>query len=422
MPKNIYFFPCLVRKRNILSCSIDWQPGSVEKVILTAFSFALPLMGVLMIAIAHPLLGAEEEAAALQVLRSGQLAQGERVATFERRFAELCHVREAVAVSSGTAALHLALLAHNIGRGDEVITTAFSFAATANVILYVGATPVFVDIEPGTCTLDPAQVEVALTRRTKAILPVHLYGHPCDMNQLQKIAEAYSLVLIEDAAQAHAATINGRPVGSFGTGCFSFYATKNMTTGEGGMVTTNDPAIAERVRLLRNHGQEARYYHIALGYNLRMTELHAALGIAQIEKLEYFTQRRIANATYLTDNLKGIVQTPVERPGYRHVYHQYTIKIPLKRNESQTELRARGVDTTIHYPIPIHQQPFYQRNSCLFRVLGPGQRIPVKGNHPIARLPATESAAQEVLSLPVHPALGQEDLATIAREVVAVCE
>jgi dTDP-4-amino-4,6-dideoxygalactose transaminase len=375
-----------------------------------------------MIAIAHPLFGAEEEAAALQVLGSGQLAQGERVATFERRFAELCHVREAVAVSSGTAALHLALLAHDIGRGDEVITTAFSFAATANVILLVGATPVFVDIEPDTCTLDPVQAERALTRRTKAIIPVHLYGHPCEMKRLQKIAEAFSLVLIEDASQAHAATIDGRPVGSFGTGCFSFYATKNMTTGEGGMVTTNDPAIAEQVRLLRNHGQEARYYQIALGYNLRMTELQAALGIAQIEKLEYFTQRRRANATYLTNNLQGIVQTPVERPGYRHVYHQYTIKIPSKRNEFMTELRARGVDTTIHYPIPIHQQPFYRRKPCLFRVLSPGRRTPVKGNNPAAHLPVTESAAQEVLSLPVHPALSQEDLSTIAREVIALCE
>jgi len=375
-----------------------------------------------MIAIAHPLFGAEEEAAVLRVLGSGQLAQGECVATFERRFAELCHVREAVAVSSGTAALHLALLAHDIGRGDEVITTAFSFAATANVILLVGATPVFVDIEPDTYTLDPVQAERALTRRTKAIIPVHLYGHPCEMKRLQKIAEAFSLVLIEDASQAHAATIDGRPVGSFGTGCFSFYATKNMTTGEGGMVTTDDPAIAEQVRLLRNHGQEARYYQIALGYNLRMTELQAALGIAQIEKLEYFTQRRRANATYLTNNLQGIVQTPVERPGYRHVYHQYTIKIPSKRNEFMTELRARGVDTTIHYPIPIHQQPFYRRKPCLFRVLSPGRRTPVKGNNPAAHLPVTESAAQEVLSLPVHPALSQEDLSTIAREVVALCQ
>lgn len=375
-----------------------------------------------MIAIAHPILGAEEEAAALRVLASGQLAQGERVAAFERRFAELCKVREAVAVSSGTAALHLALLAHDIGRGDEVITTAFSFTATANAILLAGATPVFVDIEPDTYNLDLDQTEIALTRRTKAILPVHLYGHPCDMNRLQQIAEAYSLALIEDASQAHAATVDGKPVGGFGTGCFSFYATKNMTTGEGGMVTTNNPTVAEQVRLLRNHGQEARYYQIVLGYNLRMTELQAALGVAQSEKLEQFTQRRIANATYLTEHLKCTVQTPIVRPGCRHVYHQYTIRIPSKRNECMTELRAKGIDTTIHYPIPIHQQPFYRRKSSLFRVLSPGKRSAVKGGNPLGQLPVTESAAQEVLSLPVHPALTQTDLSTIAREVVAVCK
>ena len=195
-----------------------------------------------------------------------------------------------------------------------------------------------------------------------------------------------------------------------------------MTTGEGGMVTTNDPTIAEQVRLLRNHGQEARYYHIALGYNLRMTELQAALGIAQIEKLECFTQRRIANATYLTEHLKGTVQTPVVRPGYRHVYHQYTIRIPSKRNECRTELYAKGIDTTIHYPIPIHQQPLYRRKSSLFRVLSPGKRSAVKGGNPSAHLPATESAAQQVLSLPVHPALSEENLSTIAREVIALSE
>src|SRR6266581_2727871 len=311
-----------------------------------------------MISIARPLLGAEEEAAILRVLASGQLAQGEQVAIFERRFAELCQVQEAVAVSSGTAALHLALLAHGIGPGDEVITTAFSFAATANVILLVGATPVFVDIEPDTYTLDPALVGAAITPRTKAIMPVHLYGHPASMKRLKPLAEAHNLVIIEDACQAHAASIDGKPVGSFGTGCFSFYATKNITTGEGGMVTTNDPEIAERVRLLRNHGQEACYYQIALGYNLRMTELQAALGIAQIGKLEYFTQRRIANATYLTEHLKGTVQTPVVRPGYRHVFHQYAIRIPSMRKECMTELRVKGIDTTINYPLPIHQQPF----------------------------------------------------------------
>jgi len=375
-----------------------------------------------MIAIAQPLFGAEEEAALLGVLASGQLAQAERVATFERRFAELCHVQRAVAVSSGTAALHLALLAHGIGSGDEVITTAFSFAATANVILLVGATPVFVDIEPDTYTLDPVQVERAITRRTKAIIAVHLYGHPCDMNRLVQVSAAYSLVLIEDACQAHAAAINGRPVGSFGTGCFSFYATKNMTTGEGGMVTTNDPAIAEQVSLWRNHGQEARYYHVALGYNLRLTELQAALGIVQMEKLECFTRRRIANAAFLTEHLSGAVRTPTVRSGCRHVYHQYTIRVPSNRNELAAELRTLGVDTAVHYPIPIHQQPLYRRMSSRFHILTPGKRAHMRGGNPSAHLPATESAAQQVLSLPVHPALSEEDLTTIAREVRALCD
>src|SRR5437016_6092885 len=241
--------------------------------------------GILMISIASPLLGGEEKDAVFQVLSSGQLAQGTRVATFEQWFAEICAVREAIAVSSGTAALHLALLAHGVGSGDEVITTAFSFAATANVILLVGATPVFVDIEPDTYTIDPALVEAAITPHTKAIMPVHLYGNPCDMKQLEVFARDYGLVIIEDACQAHAAAIDGKPVGSFGTGCFSFYATKNMTTGEGGMVTTNDPVIAECVRLLRNHGQKERYSHVTLGYNLRMTEIQGAIGLVQIEKL-----------------------------------------------------------------------------------------------------------------------------------------
>ncbi len=305
-----------------------------------------------MILVARPLLDEEEKVAVHRVLASGQLAQGENVAAFEQRFAEVCHVREAVAVSSGTAALHLALLAHGIGPGDEVITTAFSFAATANVILLVGATPVFVDIEPDTYTLDPALVGAAITPRTKAIMPVHLYGHPASMKRLKPLAEAHNLVIIEDACQAHAASIDGKPVGSFGTGCFSFYATKNITTGEGGMVTTNDPEIAERVRLLRSHGQKERYSHVALGYNQRMTEIQAALGLVQVEKLERFTEQRIANAAFLTKHLRDSVQTPMTRLGYRHVYHQYTIRVPEHRDKWVAHLRTRGVGTAVHYPLP----------------------------------------------------------------------
>lgn len=375
-----------------------------------------------MISIAHPLLGTEEEAAVLRVLASGQLAQGEHVAAFEQRFAEVCQVREAVAVSSGTSALHLALLAHGIGPGDEVITTAFSFAATANAILLVGATPVFVDIEPDTYTLDPSLVQAAITPRTRAIIPVHLYGHPCDMKRLMLLAEAYKLVLIEDACQAHAASIDEKPVGSFGTGCFSFYATKNITTGEGGIVTTNDPEIAERVRLLRSHGQRERYYHTALGYNMRMTEIQGALGLVQLEKLEQFTRQRIANAAFLTENLHGHIQTPVTRPGCRHVYHQYTIQVPSSRDEWAVRLRARGIGTAVHYQLAIHQQPYYRDHIDAFRLIDASETTRGKRSAGDAHLPVTEKAAAHVLSLPVHPALSEHDLSTIAREVLTLCE
>jgi perosamine synthetase len=376
-----------------------------------------------MIQIAQPLFGNEEVEAVLRILTTGQLAQGNYVSTFEQRFAKLCHVREAVAVSSGTAALHLALLAHGIGPGDEVITTAFSFAATANVILLVGALPVFIDIEPDTCTIDPALIETAITPRTKAIMPVHLYGNPCAMHQLEALARAHNLSIIEDACQAHAASIDGKVVGSFGTGCFSFYATKNMTTGEGGMVTTNDPVLAERVRLLRNHGQQERYYHTTLGYNLRMTEIQAALGIIQLGKLECFTRQRIANAQYLTEHLQGAVQTPIARPGHRHVYHQYTIRVPGDRDAWSATLQARGVGTGIHYPTPIYRQPFYGDVPERFRISCPEKMMTARllDREVDAYLPVTEAAARQVLSLPVHPALSESDLATIVQEVLALC-
>ena len=353
-----------------------------------------------MIPIARPHMGAEELAAVSRVLTSGQLAQGQQVAAFERRFAERCQVKEAIALSSGTAALHLALLAHGIGTGDEVITTPFSFAATANTILLVGATPVFVDIESDTYNIDPALVESAITPRTKAIMPVHLYGNPSNMDQLEQLAAEHHLVLIEDACQAHAASIRGKPVGSFGTGCFSFYATKNMTTGEGGMITTNDPAVAERVRLLRSHGQQHRYHHIAIGYNQRMTDIQAALGLAQMEKLEAWTEQRIANAARLTSQLREWVKTPVTRPGFRHVYHQYTISVTGDRDAWIQGLAERGIGTAVHYPCPIHQQPFYQE----------------QGFH--TSLPIAEAASKQILSLPVHPALSEEDLATIVQGVI----
>ena len=397
-----------------------------------------------------PQVGTEEEEAVVAVLKSGQLVQGERVATFEKRFAELCQVPEAIALSSGTSALHLALIAHEIGYSDEVITTPFSFAATANAILLVGAVPVFVDIDPETYNIDPSLVQAAITPRTKTILPVHLYGNPCDMERLQAIAAEHHLVIIEDACQAHAAAIDGKPVGSFGTGCFSFYPTMNMTTGEGGMITTSDPVIAERVRLLRSHGQRERYHHVALGFNQRMTEKQAAIGLAQLEKLEQFTEKRRANAAYLSEHLASSVKTPVERDGYRHVYQQYTIRVPDEsdRDAWAAQLLERGIGTAVHYPCPIHQQPFYQEARDLYRIAarpldeeqlatmvktptGPLKSSNGSGAATLTatraagattpRLPEAEKAAQQVLSLPVHPALGEDDLAAIVREVLALC-
>lgn len=356
-----------------------------------------------MIPVANPGMSAAEADAVARVVLSGHLVQGEQVAEFERQFAAVCGVRYALAVSSGTAALHLALIAHGIGPGDEVITTGFSFAATANTILLVGATPVFVDIEPDTYTIDPACVEAAITSRTKAIMPVHLYGHPADMTRLQQIARQRQLVLIEDACQAHYAAVDGKVVGSFGTGCFSFYATKNMTTGEGGIVTTDDPEIAERVQLLRSHGQAARYHHVTNGYNFRMTDLQAVIGLVQIEKLVRLTEQRIANADYLTQQLGPYLQTPVVRPGCRHVFHQYTVRVPAHRDDWAAALRERGVGTGVHYPCPIYRQPYYQ--SLGFDLA----------------LAQTDAAADQVLCLPVHPSLTSEELETVAREVIALC-
>lgn len=367
-----------------------------------------------MIPISRPLTGTEEAEAVLRVLASGQLAQGEQTRAFEQCFARICHVQDAVAVSSGTAALYLALLAHGIGPGDEVITTALSFVATANAILQAGALPVFVDIEAETCTLDPAQVEAALTPRTRAILPVHLYGHPCNMARLVPLAREHDLILIEDACQAHGALIDGVPVGSFGTGCFSFYATKNITTGEGGMVTTNDPAIAERIRLLRNHGQQARSSQSISGYNLRMSEVQAAMGLVQCEKLEQFTRQRITNAAFLTECLSGYVQTPNVHPGYRHVYHQYVIQVHSDRDRWMRQLHERGIATAIHYPTPIYRQPYYREHPELFRIASLDAQKS-------SGLPVTEKVTRRILSLPVHPALAENDLSTIVREIQVLC-
>ena len=353
-----------------------------------------------MIPIARPQIGEAEKTAVLEVLDSGMLVQGPRVKRLEERFAEVCGTRYAVATSSGTTALHIALLAHDIGPGDEVVTTPFTFIATVNPILFVGAKPVFVDIEEETFNINPALIEAAVTPRTRAIMPVHLYGYPCDMDAVMKIARRHNLVVIEDAAQAVSATYKGRATGSFGTGCFSLYATKNVTAGEGGMITTGDETLAERCRLLRSHGMRRRYYYESLGYNFRMSDLHAAIGLAQMDRLEDFTAKRRANAAYLSAHIESVV-TPRVREGYEHVWHQYTVRVDggRDRDAAVRQLNEAGVGTGIFYPVPAHQHDYVRD------VVG------------YVSLPVTERLAQEVLSLPVHPGLSQTDLETIVAEV-----
>jgi perosamine synthetase len=356
-----------------------------------------------MIPNARPLIGEEEKRAVLQVLDSGMLAQGPRVQEFEQRFAEYCGVQHAVATSSGTTALHTALLAHGIGPGDEVITSSFTFIASANSILFTGARPVFVDVEPGTFNLDASKVEAAITPRTRAIMPVHLFGLPCDMDAITQLARRHNLFVIEDACQAHGAEYAGRRAGSFGTGCFSFYPTKNMTTAEGGMITTDDGRVAERCQVIRQHGMRRRYYHDEMGFNFRMTDVHAAIGLAQLSKLESFNQTRIANARYLSQHLRGVT-VPVVPAGRRHVFHQYTVRVSGGRRDAVLEgLTARGIGSGVYYPVPVHQQTVY-------RDLG----------YDLA-LPEAERAAQQVLSLPVHPALSQADLDSIVAAVNELC-
>ena len=285
-----------------------------------------------MIPAAQPMIGDEERAAVDAVLQSGMIAQGPQVAAFEEEFSDLVQGRECVAVNSGTSALHLSLLALGIGPDDEVIVPSFTFAATANAVAVAGATPVFVDIDADTFCMDPTQIVPAITARTRAIMPVHLYGHPAAMAQIMDIANDHELVVVEDAAQAHAAALEGRPAGAWGqAGAFSFYPTKNMTSGEGGMVVTDDPELARMVRLLRNQGMEKRYHNEVAGLNNRMTDVHAAIGRTQLRKLPGWTRRRQEIAAIYDEQLVGVT-TPAVAPGAQHVYHQYTIRVTGDRD------------------------------------------------------------------------------------------
>jgi perosamine synthetase len=353
---------------------------------------------------AKPIIGDEEREAVDRVLRSGMVAQGPEVAAFEGEFGEvMVQGRASVAVNSGTSGLHLGLLAAGVGPGDEVIVPSFTFAATANSVALTGATPVFVDIEPLQFSLDPVAVEAAITSRTKAIMPVHLYGHPAHLIELMAVAEKYELDLYEDAAQAHGAELDGKRVGTFGRfGMFSLYPTKNMTSGEGGMVTCDSDEFVRRVKLFRNQGMETQYQNEVVGLNNRMTDIHAAIGRVQLTKVEGWTKTRQANAAFLDANLEGVTVPPVAA-GAVHVYHQYTIRVPEDRDGFVTALKEEHqVGSGVYYPVPNHRLPSLTH-------FAPG-----------LDLPETERAAAEVVSLPVHPSLSEEDLERIVTAVNTV--
>ncbi len=347
-----------------------------------------------MIALSKPVIGNEEKKAVMRVLDSGMIAQGPEVEAFENEFSLLMEGHHCIAVNSGTSALHLGLLASGIECGHEVIIPSFTFAATANAVSLCGATPIFVDIDINTFTMDPIAVEAAITKNTSAIMPVHLYGHPAHMDPLTEICAKNGLMLLEDAAQAHLATYKSQPVGTFGTAAFSFYPTKNMTSGEGGMIVTADDEIARKARLLRNQGMEKRYQNEIIGFNNRMTDIHAAIGRVQLQKLRERTTKRQQNAIFLSENLSAVT-VPTESNEVDHVYHQYTIKTDM-RNELSDHLTQLNIGNGVYYPTPVHELPSF------------GKEI---------NLPNTTVATQQALSIPVHPLLTEDQLNTIVEAV-----
>lgn len=359
-----------------------------------------------MIRLCKPVISQQEKEAVVEVLDSGMLASGERVTEFESRFARYVGAKHAVAASSGTTALHTALTCIGLNRGDKVITTPFTFIASVNSILYCGAEPIFVDIDPRTFNIDPERLEDALKESdaVKAILVVHLFGLPCDMQRITQIAQKYDAKIVEDCAQAHGAAINGRKVGSFGNvAVFSFYPTKNMTTGEGGMVVTDDEEVMERCRKLINHGRTGRYLHDTLGYNYRMTNIAAAIGLVQLSKLDELNKRRIANAQYLSERLSVLdwLEVPFVPEDFLHVFHQYTIKEKSSRRDLVAEhLKTQDIDSAVIYPMVVYKQPIYES----------------LGYANVGCLEA-EKVCSEVLSLPVHPSLRESDLDMIVHSM-----
>lgn len=365
-----------------------------------------------MIKIAQPEITTEEINAVNDVMKSGILAQGSRVAQLEEDFAAYCGTKHALAVSSGTAALHAALHAAGIKEGDEVITVPFSFIATINPILMVGATPVLVDVEPDTFCMDVSKLEQAITPRTKAIIPVHLYGQPADMDEINAIALEHSLIVIEDSCQAVAADYKGNKTGSLGAlGCFSLYATKNIMCGEGGIVTTDSDEYAAAIKSFRQHGMSAPYVYDELGYNYRLTDLQAAIGVEQLKKIDRFTNRRQLNARLLSEGLQGIegIILPVVRADRTHAFHQFTIRItedfPLTRDDFVSLLHSKDIGAGVYYPRALHMYPHIAK-------LGYSE----------GDFPSAERATSEVVSLPVHPAVSDEDIRTIIDVVKEIAD
>jgi len=362
-----------------------------------------------MIPMSRPTFGPEEEQAVLDVMRSGYLAQGERVREFEHAFAAATGARFAVATSSGTTALFLALLGHGVRPGDEVITSPLTFIATANAIVHTGAVPVFADVDDS-LGLDVRAVAGMIGPRTRAVVPVHLHGNPCDMALLTVLAARHGLALIQDACQAVGAEMAGLPLGSHGTAVYSFYATKNLTTAEGGMVTTNDPEVAEACSSLRHQAYSGpAYVHDRVGYNFRMTELQAAIGLAQLSRLAAITERRRRVASYYDEAITDERYVrPAVHPDARHVYHQYTLRLPAANGDASRErdrIRERlvqaGVATGVYYPVPVHRQPAYARYAA-------------------PRCPNSERASGDMYSIPVHHALSDAEVETVANAVAAL--
>ena len=345
---------------------------------------------------------ADIDAAIDRVLESGAFVLGPEVEAFENEFAAYCAAGHGIAMNSGTSALHLALMAAGVGAGDEVITVPFTFVATAAAIGYTGAKPVFVDIDPATFTMDVSKIEAAITSRTKAILPVHIYGHPADMDPILAIAKRRGLVVIEDACQAHGALYKGRPVGGLGdAGCFSFYPGKNLGAyGEGGMTVTNRADLNKTMRMLRDWGQERKYHHVLKGYNYRMEGLQGAILRVKLRRLGAWTDARRAHAAAYNSLLDGSgVRTPVEAEFARHVYHVYAVRTTDRVSMERT-LHAHGVSSGIHYPVPVHLQPAWAE-------LG----------HTVGDFPESERAANEVLSLPMFPELTRTQLEIVTAAV-----